>query len=128
MQAIESLAAGARAAVTGALSTLGHVTGHDAAPVAISGVEETGYVGAAAICAAANKSLGDYLERRTTKARRGASRARDRCIARLSERRSLARAARAARGVRARALVRAGVVPSHHLARMAPPPRAQICD
>jgi hypothetical protein len=70
MQAIGSLAAGARAAVTGALHTLGHLTGaHDGQPVAVPGVPETGYVGANVICAAAGKRMEDYLTRRTTKAR-----------------------------------------------------------
>jgi hypothetical protein len=72
MQAIGTLAAGARAAVTGALETLGHVThGDTGAPVAVPAVPETGYVGAGAIAAAAGKRVEDYLARRTTKARVG---------------------------------------------------------
>jgi hypothetical protein len=107
MQAIGSLAAGARAAVSGALHTLGHLTGaHDGQPVAVQGVPETGYVGATVICTAAGKRMDDYLARRTTKARRrgGASRARG---ARCCWRERACALARA-RGARARVAHRAG--------------------
>ena len=67
MQALGSFA---RAAVTGALATLGHVAADEhAPPVRVPAVAETGYVGANAICAAANKQFDEYLNRRTTKAR-----------------------------------------------------------
>jgi hypothetical protein len=68
MQAIGTLAAGARAAVSGALETLGHIAhGDTGEAVAVPAVPETGYVGARVIAEAAGKSVEEYLERRTTK-------------------------------------------------------------
>ncbi len=65
-----SLAAGARAAVTGALETLGAVAHHaEGHAVAVPGAAETGYVGADAICAAAGKRFDDYLDERANKVR-----------------------------------------------------------